>query len=146
MVQDGAEAGRPLDAARATLARLISAGVRHWARFCARHGLSVFRPQVANDWGATVLEEEMILVLFLDYLLFEVKVQGSTCESYFSLMEGWHRGMVGYQPASTSLFTTVWISKILRGARRNFPSRFAEREAHSAILFINSESSSHTGS
>ena len=60
--------------------------VRHWARFCAQHGLSVFRPQVANDWEAKVLEK-MILMLFLDHLLFEVKVQGSTCESYFSLMK-----------------------------------------------------------
>ena len=50
--------------------------VCHWARFCARHGLSVFRPQVANDWEAKVLEE-MILMLLLDYLLFEVKVQGA---------------------------------------------------------------------
>ena len=79
--------------------------------------------------------EEMILMLFLDYLLFEVKVQGSTCESYFSLMKGWHGEMMGYQPASSGLFTTVWISKLLRGARRNFPSRFAEREAHSVIWF-----------
>ena len=110
--------------------------VRHWARFCASHGLSVFRPQVANDWEAKVLElEEMILMLFLDYLLFKVKVQGSTCESYFSLMKGWHGEMMGYQPASSGLFATVWISKLLRGARRNFPSRFAEREAHSATLF-----------
>ena len=29
----------------------------------------------------------------------------------------------------------MWISKLLRGARRNFPSVFAEREAHSVILF-----------
>ena len=74
-------------------------------------------------------------MLFLGYLLFEVKVQGSTCESYFSLMKGWHGEMMGYQPASSGLFTTVWISKLLRGARRNFPSRFAEREVHSVILF-----------
>ena len=112
----------------------LMTAVRHWARFCAGHGLSVFRPQVANDWEAKVLEE-MILMLFLDYLLFEVKVQGSTCESYFSLMKGWHGEMMGYQPASSGLFTTVWISKLLRGARRNFPSVFAEREAHSVILF-----------
>ena len=112
----------------------LMTAVRHWARFCARHGLSVFRPQVANDWEAKVVEE-MILMLFLDYLLFEVKVQGSTCESYFSLFKGWHGEMMGYQPASSGLFTTVWISKLLRGARRNFPSRFAEREAHSVIWF-----------
>ena len=42
---------------------------------------------------------------------------------------------MGYQPASSGLFTTVRISKLLRGARRNFPSRFAEREAHSVIWF-----------
>ena len=84
----------------------LMTAVRHWARFCARHGLSVFRPQVANDWAAKVLEE-MILMLFLDYLLFEVGVQGSTCESYFSLMNGWHGEMMGYQPASSGLFTTV---------------------------------------
>ena len=112
----------------------LMTAVRHWARFCARHGLSVSRPQVANVWEAKVLEE-MILMLFLDYLLFEVKVQGSTCESYFSLMKGWHGEMMGYQPASSGLFTTVWISKLMRGARRKFPSRFAEREALCAILF-----------
>ena len=77
----------------------------------------------------------MILMLFLEYLLFEVRVQGSTCESYFSLMKGWHGEEMGYQPASSGLFTSVWISKMLRGARRNFPSKFAEREAHSVTLF-----------
>jgi len=41
----------------------------------------------------------------------------------------------GDEETDIGLFTTVWISKILRGARRNFPSRFAEREAHSVILF-----------
>ena len=79
--------------------------------------------------------EELVLVLFLEYLLFEFRVQGSTCESYFSLMNGWHSEEMGYQPASRGLFTTVRISKILRGARRNFPSAFAEREAHSVIYF-----------
>ena len=112
----------------------LKTAVRHWARFCAKHGISVFRPQVADDWGGKVLEE-MILMLFLEYLLFEVRVQGSTCESYFSLMKGWHGEEMGYQPASSSLFTAVWISKMLRGARRNFPSVFAEREAHSVTFF-----------
>ena len=42
----------------------LMTAVRHWARFCARHGLSVLRPQGANDWEAKVLEE-IILVLFL---------------------------------------------------------------------------------
>ena len=27
----------------------LMTAVRHWAHFCARHGLSVFRPQIAND-------------------------------------------------------------------------------------------------
>ena len=79
--------------------------------------------------------EEMILRLFLEYLLFEVRVQGSTCESYFSLMKGWHGEEMGYQPASSGHFTTVRISKMLRGARRNFSSFFAEREAHSVTFF-----------
>ena len=112
----------------------LKTAVRHWARFCAKLGISVFRPQVADDWDAKVIEE-MILMLFLHYLLFEVGVQGSTCESYFSLMKGWHGEEMGYQPASSGLFTTVWISKMLRGARRNFPSKFAEREAHSVTFF-----------
>ena len=111
---------------------LITA-VRHWARFCAKLGISVFRPQVADSWEAKVMEE-MSLMMFLEYLLFEVRAQGSTCESYFSLMKGWHGEEMGYQPASSGRFTTVWISKMLRGARRNFPSKFAEREAHSVGL------------
>ena len=72
--------------------------------------------------------EEMILMSFLEYLLFEVRVQGSACGSYFSLMKGWNGEEMGYQPASSGLFTTVWISKVLRGVRRTFPSVFAERE------------------
>ena len=70
--------------------------------------------------------EEMILMLFLEYLLFEVRVQGSTCESYFSPTKGWHGEEMGYQPAPSGLFTTAWISKMLRGARRIFPPVFAE--------------------
>ena len=79
--------------------------------------------------------EEMIIMLFLECLLFEVRVQGSACESYFSLMKGWHGKEMGCQLASSGLFTTVWISKMLRGARRNFPSVFAEREAHPVAYF-----------
>ena len=112
----------------------LKTAVRHWARFCAKLGIPVVRPPVADNWEAKAMEE-MILMLFLEYLLFEVRVQGSTCESYFSLMKGWHGEEMGYQPASSGLFTTVWISKILRGVRRNFPSKFAEREAHSVTLF-----------
>ena len=69
-------------------------------------------------------------MVFLEYVLFEFRVQGSACESYFSPMKGWHGEEMGYQPASRGLLTTAWISKMLRGARRNFPSKFAEREAH----------------
>ena len=50
----------------------LKTAVRHWARFCAKHGTSVFRPQVADSWEATVMEE-MILMLFLEYLLFAVR-------------------------------------------------------------------------
>ena len=52
-------------------------------------------------------------------------------------MKGWHAEIMGYHPAATGIYTTVWISKMLRGARRNFPSCFAEREAHSVALFQN---------
>ena len=118
----------------ATSRPALKTAVRHWGRFCAKLGISPFRPQVANNWEAKV-QEEMILMLFLDYLPFEVGVQGSTCEGYFSLMKGWHGEEMGYQPSASGIFTTVWISKLLRGARRNFPSRFAEREAHSMVYF-----------
>ena len=113
---------------------VLKTAVRHWARFCAKHGISVFRPQVADNREAKVMEE-MILTLFLEYLCFEVRVQGSTRGSCFSLMEGWHGEEMGYQPVSSGLLTAVWISKMLRGARRNFPSAFAEREAHSVTFF-----------
>ena len=75
------------------------------------------------------------LMMFLDCLLYTAGVQGSTCESYFSLMKGWHGESMGYQPAASGIFTSVWISKLLRGAHRNFPSTFAEREAHSVSYF-----------
>ena len=74
-------------------------------------------------------------MMFLDYLLYTAGVQGSTCESYFSLMKGWHGEAIGFQPAASGIFTTVWISKLLRGTRRNPPSKFAEREAHSVSYF-----------
>ena len=112
----------------------LKTAVRHWVRFCALYGISPFRPQVADNWDAKVTEE-IILMMFLNYLLYTVGVQGSTCESYFSLMKGWHGEAMGYQPAASGIFTTVWISKLLRGARRNFPSKFAEREAHSVTFF-----------
>ena len=55
----------------------LKTAVRHWARFCAKLGISVFRPQVADNWEAKAMEE-MILMLFLGYIIFEVRVQGST--------------------------------------------------------------------
>ena len=73
--------------------------------------------------------------MFVDYLLYTVGVQGPTCESYFSLMKGWHGEAIGYQPAASGIFTSAWISKLLRGACRNFPSKFAEREAHSVSYY-----------
>jgi hypothetical protein len=65
----------------------VKTAVRHWVRFCASLGITPFRPQVANDWDGKVTEE-VIMMLFLEYLLFVVKVQGSTAEGYFSLMKG----------------------------------------------------------
>ena len=73
--------------------------------------------------------------MFVDYLLYTVGVQGSTCESYFGLMKGWHGEAIGYQPAASGIFTSAWISKLLRDACRNFPSKFAEREAHSVSYY-----------
>ena len=64
----------------------VKTAVRHWVRFCASLGITPFRPQVANDWDGKVTEE-VIMMLFLEYLLFVVKVQGSTAEGYFSLMK-----------------------------------------------------------
>ena len=47
----------------------LKTAVCHWAHFCAKHGISVFRPQVADNWEAKVMEE-MNLMLFLEYPLF----------------------------------------------------------------------------
>ena len=77
------------------------------------------------------------MMLFLEHLLFVVKVQGPTAEGYFSLVKGWHSEIMVYQPAASGIYTTVWISKMLRGARRNLPLRFADREAHPVALFQN---------
>ena len=65
----------------------VMTAARHWVRFCASLGITPFRPQVANDWDGKVTEE-VIVMLFLEHLLFVVKVQGSTAEGYFSLMKG----------------------------------------------------------
>ena len=84
------------DSSRPSLKR----AVRDWARFCAKHGISVFRPQVADNWEAKVMEE-MILMSFLEYLLFEVRVQGSTCEAYF----------MGHDPEHQRPFFCVKLGK-----------------------------------
>lgn len=52
----------------------IQTAVRHWMRFCSMYGISPFRPQVADNWDAKVTEE-IILMMFLEYLLFTVGVQ-----------------------------------------------------------------------
>ena len=52
----------------------VMTAVRHLVRFCASLGITPFRPQVANDWDGKVTEE-VIMMLFLEHLLFVVKVR-----------------------------------------------------------------------
>ena len=47
----------------------------------------------------------------------------STAEGHFSLMKGWHSSIMGYAPAHSGVFVSRWIPKILRGIRREFPSK-----------------------
>ena len=84
----------------------VMTAVRHWVRFCASLGITPFRPRVANDWDGKVTEE-VIMMLFLEHLLFVVKVQGPTAKGYLSLMKGWHAEIMGYQPAASGIYTTV---------------------------------------
>ena len=35
----------------------IKTAVRQWVRFCALHGISPFKPQVADNWDAKVVEK-----------------------------------------------------------------------------------------
>ena len=73
---------------------------------------------------------------WLESLVHEQGVQGSTAESYFSLMKGWHAEVMGYTPAHSGVFISRWIPKILRGIRREFPSELKGREAHSVACFL----------
>ena len=73
---------------------------------------------------------------WLESRVHEQGVQGSTAESYFSMMKGWHAEVVGYAPAHSGVFISRWIPKILRGLRREFPSKLKGREAHSVANFL----------
>ena len=73
---------------------------------------------------------------WLESLVHEQGVQGSTAESYFSMMKGWHAEVMGYAPAHSGVFISRWIPKILRGLRREFPSKLKGREAHSVTCFL----------
>ena len=80
----------------------------------------LFRPNVANN-PTLLAQEELILLTWLEFLLHEQGVQGSTAESYFSMRKGWHAEVMGYAPAHSGVFISRWIPKILRGIRREFP-------------------------
>ena len=115
--------------------RSMKTAVRSFARHCAKLGVSVFRPNVANN-PTLIAQEEMILMTWLESLVHETGVQGSTAEGYFSLMKGWHAEVMGYAPAHSGVFVSRWIPKILRGIRREFPSKLKGREAHSVACFL----------
>ena len=115
--------------------RSIKTAVRSWARHTARLQVSVFRPNVANN-PTLLAQEELILMTWLESLVHEQGVQGSTAESYFSMMKGWHAEVMGYAPAHSGVFISRWIPKILRGLRREFPSKLKGREAHSVACFL----------
>jgi len=100
--------------------RSIKTATRSWARHTARLQVSVFRPNVANS-PTLLAQEELILMTWLESLVHEQGVQGSTAESYFSMMKGWHAEVMGYAPAHSSVLISRWIPKILRGIRREFP-------------------------
>ena len=116
--------------------RSMKTAIRSFARHCARLGVSVFRPNIANN-PTLIAQEEMILMTWLESLVHETGVQGSTAEGYFSLMKGLHSEVMGYSPpAHSGVFVSRWIPKILRGIRRGFPSKLKGREAHSAACFL----------
>ena len=115
--------------------RSIKTAVRSWARHTAKLQVSVFRPNVANN-PTLLAQEELILMTWLESLVHEQGVQGSTAESYFSMMKGWHAEVMGYAPAHSGVFISRWIPKILRGLRREFPSKLKGREAHSVTCFL----------
>ena len=43
---------------------------------------------------------------------------------------------MGYAPVHSGVFVSRWIPKILRGIRREFPSKLKGREAHSVACFL----------
>ena len=118
-----------------TSRRSIKTAVRSWSRHAARIKVSIFRPNVANN-PTLIAQEELILMTWLESLVHEQGVQGSTAETYFSLFKGWHAEVMGYAPAHSGVFVSRWIPKILRGLRREFPSKLKGREAHSVACFL----------
>ena len=67
--------------------RSIKTAILSFARHCAKLRVSVFRPNVSNN-PTLIAQEEMILVTWLEALVHDTGVQGSTAEGYFSLMKG----------------------------------------------------------
>ena len=59
--------------------------VRSFTRHCARLKISVFQPNAANN-PTLIAQEESILLSWLESLVHETGVQGSTAEGYFSLV------------------------------------------------------------
>ena len=59
----------------------IKTAVRHWVRFCALYGISPFRPQVADNWDAKVVEE----IIFDDVLELLVIHSWRASVSFFSV-------------------------------------------------------------
>ena len=92
--------------------RSMKTAIRSFARHCAKLRISVFRPNVANN-PTLIAQEELILMIWLESLVHETGVQGSTAEGYFSLMKGWHSEIMGYAPAHSGVFVSRWIPKIL---------------------------------
>ena len=101
--------------------RSIKTAVRSWARHATKLQIAIFRPNVANN-PTLIAQEELILMTWLESLVHEQGVQGSTAETYFSLFKSWHAEVMGYAPAHSGVFVSRWIPKILRGIRREFPS------------------------
>ena len=77
---------------------------------------------------------------WLESLVHEQGVQGSTAEADFSLFKGWHSEVMGYAPGHSGLFVSRWIPKVLRGLRRVFPSVLKGRGAHSVACFLDMRS------
>ena len=114
--------------------RSIKTAVRSWAKHLASLKCTIFRPNCANN-PTLLAQEEIIRMTWLEKLVHVQGVQGSTAESYFSMMDGWHSEIMGYAPARSGIYVSRWIPKILRGIRREFPSKLKGREAHSVACF-----------